>query len=325
MGCSTPRNPWAYTAPPTTAEPLPPVVRADENRTVVVLGTFSDPSIAAPYAAGVGKCMSDALGRALLHDGRFDVWINPQLSGAVEAILELPTLSHDEALGALGRANPRVRYVVTGKVTDFLHTGDLPAVAQRWGVLGRRNEALIAIDLRIVDLQTRRVVAAEHLKGMVDAPSQPTDELYAGIALDSYLFWSTPLGRASKTAIEFAVKRTTRLVPGGRVGDARIAAVAPRRRLSIHGGSNSGLAAGNDYFLLMPNHADQLKPILDPDTGLPLAVRVDSVTRNAASGIMKGRPPLELDIRGAVLRASLPSSPMGEPIANVPGDIDGQQ
>lgn len=305
-GCTAPRNPWVYTTPPTTAEPRPAVTRSDANRTAIVLGTFADPTKAPHYSSGVGKCMSDALARALLNDAKFDIWINPQLSRAVEEVIALPTFQHDEALGAIGRDNPRVHYVITGKVTDFHHTADLPAAASRWGLLGRRNEAIAAIDLRIVDLKTRRVVGADHLKGVVGAGSTPSDETYGGIALDSYLFWTTPLGRASKAAVELAVDRTERVVPGGHIGDARIAAIAPRRRLNITGGTDAGLSAGREYFIVTFKDDAEGKAIFDPDTDLPLTVRIDSVTRHAASGILRGRPPIEVDIRGASLRTALP-------------------
>ena len=309
-GCSMPlRNPWDYIEPPTTAQPRSPQALAEANRTVIVLGTFGDPTLAPQYSQGVGRRMSEALSRALLNEGRFDVWINPQLTSSVEQVISMPTFQHEQGLGTISDENPRVHYVITGKVTDFYHTADLPEYASRWGIFGRRNEALVALDLRIVDLKTRRVVGADHFKANANAGYTPSEEIYSGIALDSYLFWSTPLGRASKMAVERALERTSQVVPGASVGEARVASLSTRRQISIAGGTDAGLAAGRDYYLVLPTPDYQGRAVFDPDTGLPLRVRIASATRQAAEGFLRGRAPIELDIRGAALRDSLPPVP----------------
>lgn len=306
-GCAAPHNPWIYASPPTTVEPRSAAART-EHREVVVLGVFEDPSRAPHYSSGVGKCMSDALGRALMHEGGFDVWINPQLSRSVEHVILLPTLQHEAALRVIAEENPGVRYVITGKVTDFYHTADLPAGASRWGLLGRRNEAIVAIDMRIVDLKFRRVVGADHLKGTAGVGSTQSDELYSGVALDSYVFWSTPLGRASKSAIERAVRRTEDVVPSGNLGVARITARPSQQELTITGGTHAGLAAGREYYIVTHRPGSTHgTAVYDPITDQPVKVRITSASRTAAHGLLIGRPPLELEIRGALLRTMLPT------------------
>jgi curli biogenesis system outer membrane secretion channel CsgG len=318
-GCSTPSNPWVFNAPPTTAEPAAPA-SSPKNRSVVVVGQFTDPTKAPQYSSGVGQAMSDALGRALLHEGRFDVWINPQLSRAVEQIIARPTPQQAEALEELGQAHPDVHYVITGKVTDFYHTSDLPTQASRWGVFGRRSEAVVAVDLRIVDLRTRRVVGADHIKGTASASSStPSSEIYSGVALDSYVFWSTPLGRASKDTIEQAVEQTARVVPG-RIGSTRIAQVLSRRRVSITGGTNVGIVQGREYYLVLPVQSGADRIIRDVTTGEPLTVRIDSASRRSSTGWVRGEAPVEIDLRGSVLRSTIPQQRAVTAVAEVPVD-----
>lgn len=295
------------------------VNRSEQNQTVLVLGRFADPSKAPNYSSGVGQYMSDALARALMHDGAFDVWINPRLTRKVETALALPAAEHEQALGQISREHENVRYVLTGKVTDFYHSTDLPTEVTRWGVFGRRNEAVVAIDLRIVDLKSRRVVGAHHLNGTARAGSGPSGDLYGGVALDSYVFWSTPLGRASKAAIERAVERTVRFVPGG-VGDAVVEERLTRRRLGITGGSRAGLVSGREYYLLRPETTTGDRVIRDSDNGRPLMVRIESAGRNSARGFMLGVPPLEQQVRGAVLRSTLPETAQQEQQASATED-----
>lgn len=303
FGCAQ-RNPWQFTQPPTTVESS--VTARTGDRTVVVVGRFHDPSHSPAYAGGVGRFMSDAFSRALLASGKYDVWINPQLSSAVEYIVNQPASQHATELGRLHADNREVRYVVLGKVTDFHHTRELSPQTARWGVLGKRNEAIVAVDLRIVDLRTRRVVGADHITATVPAGSTPSEDAYAGVALDSYLFWSTPLGRASKSTIESAVARTDRVVPRPLI-DSQIQRMISDRRVSIAGGWQTGLAKGQElYILARKSESIQREPVRDIHTGLPLRVRIDSVSQTNSTGWVLGERPRELTLRGAVLTATLP-------------------
>ncbi|HRP62534.1 MAG TPA: CsgG/HfaB family protein [Phycisphaerales bacterium] len=310
-GCSGARNPWTYTAPPTTVAMTPAAVRSAESKMVVVVGQFADPSRAPNYSTGVGRCMSDAFSRALMNEGSFDVWINPQLSRDVERIVGMPSSQQGEALSAVSRANPRVDYVITGKVTDFYHTTDLPDGAARKGwFLGKRREAVVAVDLRIVEMRTGRIVGADHIKATASAGSAESRDLYNNVALDSYVFWSTPLGRASKDVVESGVQRAARVIPP-RLIDPQVTHLVARRRVSIIGGTNAGLVVGNEYYIVhMPTGATAYEAMRDPHTNMPLRVRIESATNDAATGWLLGEKPLEVDIRGSILRVNLPQ-PVG--------------
>lgn len=313
-GCAAPSNPWQFATPPTTVEATAAAERPGAERITIVVGEFVDPSKAPNYSGGVGRSLSAALSRALMNDGRYNVLIREDLSIRVGRVIRNTALDHHDELTRLSREHPDVDYVVTGKVTDFHHTGDLPGEVSRWGVFGRRNEAIAAIDVRIVDMQSRRVVGADHLKGTAPAGRTASLELYRNIAIDSYLFWSTPLGRASKRAIEQAVARTEAVIPPRAMASAR-GEPAPGdpqvlnawgRRIEIIGGTNAGLVRGGRYYLLQ-QAADggDWTPVRDRITDQPLMVSILTVDPTSSRGMLMGERPRDFELRGALLRPSL--------------------
>ncbi len=347
-GCAG-RSPWTFTTPPTRVEPNP-VMRANQ-KTIVVVSTFADPTNAPPHAVGIGRYLSEAFSRALLNDGKYDVWINPALILEAERIAQARPV--DRSTPAAGTRGPQiggpdtnialtgvteqgrrvssdqVHFVVLGKVTDFQYTGDLPRQVSRWGVFGPRNEAIVAIDLRIVDMQSRRVVGADHIRAMVPAGGTDARELHSAVPFDSYLFWSTPLGRASKEAVQTAVAQTDRVVPPVLL-DPRIEQMIAWRRVSIAGGSMAGVNKGQELFVLVrEKNADDPSggrwvPARDAHTDEPLRVRIDTVERRHSTGWLLGERPVELNLRGALLSLELPTArdePVQGPLANAPAEV----
>ncbi len=327
LGCEMPGNPWRFADPPTTVEGNRSLKRV-EDPVVVVVGQFRDPDHSPNYPRGVGRWMSESYSRALLNDRRFDVWVNPHLSREVERVLTERQPDMEAALKKLSEQNREVSFVITGKVTDFAHTVDLPSDVARWGVIGRRREAVVAVDLKIVDLRNRRLVGADHLQGVARTGTQDTSELYDNVAIDSYLFWSTPLGRASKRVIGDAVTRTEQVAPRGGHRALRSPERYPRilrqhspLRVSIQGGSDAGLVSGQEYYVLASGDDGTLTPIYDPDTELPLRVRITTTRRTDAVGLLRGKRPVEVDIRGTVLRRNLSGTATGrEALSSAPTD-----
>jgi hypothetical protein len=221
-GCSMPSNPWRFAQPPTAGDTgrADPVRAPVTGKKIVVVGSFDDPSRAPNYSHGVGRAMGDAFSRVLMRDGRYEVRISERLAGQARRYAGFDlglggelTEDQREAREELRRDRGDVDYVVIGKVTDFYHTSDLPAEASRWGFFSRRSEAIVSFDLRVVDMQTMRVVGTDHLMGSANAGRRGSHELYENIALDAYVFWSTPLGRAGSRAIDRAVVAAGKMMP----------------------------------------------------------------------------------------------------------------
>ncbi len=313
-GCSTSiYNPWTFNKPPTKAQ-RNLAQRQVADRTVVVVARFGNPTKPPVAWSDIGRTMSDAVARTLFDRGLFEVRINPDLAMAVETTFGPSSKPAADRLARLSRAHPNVHYVVTGKVTDFHHTGDLPRQVRRWGLLGRRREAVVAIDLKIFDLRSQRLVVAEHLSGTSRARRQSARKLYADMTIDTYLFWNTPLGKASKKALKKVVDQVIKVVPP-RVGEPKIVQWGVGRRVHVSGGRMWGLAKGQEYYVCRrTGAAGQLQSLPDIDTGQPLRVKITSVSRMTSTGWVLGKPAPDAKLPGAYLRhrpppAAAPSPP----------------
>ena len=179
-GCSSHSgsNPWSFDHPPAVAAAgdLARSVRGD--RTVIAVARCSNPSASQLRWRDVGAGMSDALRRALLIEGEFEVRIDPQ----IERVLSQSAPRQQQVDASAGN----VDFIVTGKVTDFHHTAALPAQVSRRGLFGTRSEAVVAIQWSIIDARSRRVVAADHVYGTAKAGTDPQiKEMYSGVALGS--------------------------------------------------------------------------------------------------------------------------------------------
>ena len=305
-GCSSWSNPWAFDTPPARAR-IDPAYRQPSDRAVVVIAEFANPTKSALGWRDIGPGVSDAVGRALVDKGEYDVLINPEVTDAVTSITSrLRGRRENNTLASILRTHPEVDYVIRGKVTDFHHTADLPRELQRWGLFGRRREAVVAIDFEVFDLRAQRMIGADQVRGTASASRRPTRKLYADLAFDTYLFWSTPLGKASKKAVRSVVDRISEIVPP-RVGDPKVIKLIARRKVSVTGGWMRGLAGGQRFYLCRRDDEDgRLRPIEDVDTGRPLMVQIAGTRKTTSTAWLMGEPPQETDLRGVVLRPALP-------------------
>ncbi|MFP4056749.1 MAG: CsgG/HfaB family protein [Candidatus Brocadiia bacterium] len=142
----------------------------DGPRARVAVVDFVDAS--AKGAAAIGSGLADMLATELLASGRFIVVERPEL-GAVLA---------EQDLGGSGRADPRTaapagqiegaELLVKGVVTELEpdaegQSVDLGSKSREhpWVVKLRMRHAHVAIDLRVVDARTSRIVAATTVTG----------------------------------------------------------------------------------------------------------------------------------------------------------------
>ncbi|MHC4710477.1 MAG: CsgG/HfaB family protein [Planctomycetota bacterium] len=267
-GCARPHNPWVYAEPPAVsvnayARPV------KDGRTVVAVAEFANPESPQLDWPDVGLEMTKAMRRAIYNNGNFEVRIAPE----IEQKVSLPGFLRSE--GPVDGSPVEVDYVIVGKVTDFHHTAALPKDASRWGLFGRRKEAVVAIEWRVVDVRARRVVAADHSYGTAEASRKKSiDELYAGLNVSAYLFWNTPLGRAAHQAVDRTIERMRELLPSRTSGQPTVLQVMGPREVSIKGGWKWGLAEGQELYVTEQPEGQMPRAIYDADTGRPLMVRI---------------------------------------------------
>lgn len=284
---------------------------------VLIVGDFKNPARSSTGWREIGPGMSEALSRALLNRGRYDVIIKPALSRNLQKLAGESAPQEDPSLDEVRAAHPEVEFVVIGAVTDFQHTTDLPEeLAPRTWTGSPRREAIVAIDLVVVDLRNERLVSAEHVTGTAPSGKTPSRTLYKDVAFGSYVFWNTPLGRASTNAIERAVSRIDALVPemvpagsysiaasGSAWNEARIAQQTSLRGVEIAGGRNCGLLPNQLYALLPANAQTSDDALLrDVDTGRLMLVKIHDASEGSASGWLMGKCDEPQRLAGARLR-----------------------
>jgi len=302
---------WRYDdSPGANTDGLAP--RADDEKRLVVIGRFSDVSrsrLSRYYEIGEG--MTDALARALINHSAFDVWVYPELVQQVEQYIVSPREEQVHGLALVHEKYPTISYVITGKVTDFYHTDELAPEARRSGFFGGRCEAIVAIQLTIVDVPANRVVVSDHVYGTSSTGKKASMDLYEGIAFGSVLFWNTPLGKASQEAIGNAMTRLNQIVPTLDLqspdvpGPYRIVDVLSPQMVRISAGANTTLREAEEFFLFpfdktSSTHLED--PLRDPDTGLPLRVYLLDSHRISSTARLVGRVPPHIDLMSVDLR-----------------------
>ncbi len=292
-GCARPTNPWVYAEPPAVS--VSAVARpVERGRTVIAVAQFTNPDRPQLDWPDVGAELARAMRRSLYNDTDFEVRIAPEIEQAA---------SNPAFLGKKSERPVEVDFVVIGQVTDFHHTAALPKEASRWGLILRRKEAVVAIEWKVVDVRARRVVAADHTYGTAKASGRKSiPDLYAGLDVSAYLFWNTPLGRASHKAIDNTIERMRDVLPSFVGEQPTITAVLGPRKVSVQGGWKWGLAEAQEYYLVIPGEGDAPpRPVRDVDTGQALVVKITEVNKGTAEAWLLGKPAPGVDIRGAVL------------------------
>ncbi len=276
LGCSPPRI--TYDSAP-AAEPAPGVrTLAAGSAVVVVLAPFENPSADPLGWPDLGKAMSDTLVRSLRNEARVEV----------RPLAVAPTGTRAAMAASVRETDPDADYLVLGRVTDFHH---VKAIAdgslRRVGIFGRRDEAFAAIELEVIRLDTDELAREDHLHGTSEVPgdfSFPAG--YESLSARSYLFWSTPLGRACREVLEDAMASIDSL-PSTRGLRLEVIEELAAREVRIAGGSRAGLASGDRLRIVDAQGA----AVLDRDTGKPLEATVLSLGRNDAVAYLSGAAP----------------------------------
>lgn len=306
-GCSL----FRYNAPPVTRADPAAALAGLSGEQAVVIGRFENPDHAPLRWADIGSGLGETLAGTLLNQGTLSVWIDPPLAREVATLIDKQPDRRRRGLEKIRRETD-VRYVLTGKVTDFAHTTDLPDAVRRWGLFGRRREALVAIRLRVVDLETGRVVLTDHVYGTARAPATPSTELYANMTFGSYLFWNSPLGKASEEAIERASDVLHRKLPAP-ASALRIDRQVGPRELRLARPVERSDSRRRLFEVCVIGEDGRRRTLRDPDTGLVLTARLDSRGRRSSTAWLLGRKPATIDLRGAVLVPAPPEALNGAP------------
>ena len=249
---------------------LPPAESAGKTR--VAVGKFDNKVTGIFRNWQLGEGFAEILTTELLSSGRFVVLERAALSDVLdEQALGQSGLVRSEGAAQTGQLLG-AQVIVTGAVTEFSDA------ASGYGVRGgidsggsdvdasfKSKDALVGIDLRVVDATTGQVIAAEHVAKK--APSRGASINYEDSDFQNGAngFYRTPLGQATRAAMAEAVRLVARTVPAQQI-DGRLKVVkSDGQVVYINGGTNKGIAPGSRFVVKSAGEA-----LIDPDTGLPL-------------------------------------------------------
>lgn len=333
-GCSS-VDPFGYDDPPASTSTRLQHQPLEGQHTVVVLGELENPQTASVRWRDIGTGITESILRELRNEKRYNVRTDRRLGSDIEQMLLRTASDRYRRLEQFRQKYPEVDYVVIGQVTDFHHSTDLPRDARQRSIFGVKNEAIVAIRLIVVEIASGAVVLDDHVTGTASASGEISSrDRYRNIAFGSYVFWNTPLGEATREAVNNAADRIHRAVPLVQ-GHPMIVRLIDTRRVELNAGRNMGLIVGQQYFVcaLHPQSGAYV-PLRDIDTGQPITAKVTQVKSDEAQAWLIGRAAVEQPIRGARLLRTQPrepersvetatgsDAPAARPAANTPVEV----
>lgn len=229
--------------------------------------TSTTTTVAIPPPSGFALGLTEMLTTALVETGRFVVVERAE----VDAVLE------EQDLGASGRVAGRsaaaqgrvlgVQAILAGGITEYTYTssslGGNVRVLNRVRAGAQEVKAMVALDIRLIDAETGEVIASERGEGDASSRSLSADALIGDNEFGTAVAASTPLGQASREALEEIVSAVVEAladVPwSGRVIDVR------GEHVYINAGADVGIEAGMELAVF-----EQQEALVDPETGLTL-------------------------------------------------------
>lgn len=191
--------------------------------------SVSTTSIAIPPPADFARGMTEMLTTALTKSERFVV--------LERAALDKVTAEQD--LGASGRVNPEfapqvgkvtgAQAIITGDITRFSYTqsslGGSGSILRGLGAKVEKTNAQVGIDLRIIDTETGEVLLSQSADGSASMSNVSATLTRGSHDFSSAVAENTPLGKATRQALERIVSAVTNTMKSqrwsGRVMDVR--------------------------------------------------------------------------------------------------------
>lgn len=222
--------------------------------------------------------LTEMLTTSLVQTGRFVV-----LERAA-----IDKVTGEQDFGASGRVNPETapvkrkiigaQVLINGDITEFTYQqssyGGKAALLQQLEAKVEKVTAMVALDIRLIDATTGEVVFSKRAKGKASMTGVAADFKIGNQGFAASASANTPLGKASREAIEGAVAAIVAgLKPvswSGRIIDVR------EGQIYINSGADAGTKPGMQFDVY-----EQQESLVDPDTGKALGTpdrRIGSVT-----------------------------------------------
>lgn len=170
----------------------------------------------------LGEGFRDQIVTALMKDGKYEIVERENLKTMYNEEHEL--INADKSTLPTKNKFRAAHYSITGAVTSFELCDDgFGGKADVGGLLGfkgaglklgaKTQKAKVVIDLRVIDVTTSQVVHSFRSEGTASSTKIDADGDIKGAKIGSDAFFSTPIGEATRDAIENAVSQITVKVP----------------------------------------------------------------------------------------------------------------
>ena len=231
-------------------------------------GSKTTVTIALPAPAEFARGLTEMLTSVLIKTGRVTVLERAAMS----------QIDAEQALTAAGKATKEsgaqqggllgAQALITGDITGFTFNksslgGSLTNVLPGLSVAGERVSAEVTLDLRLIDATTGEVIYSAKGNGKADQTGVAADLTKAEKSYSADAQMSTPLGQASRAAIQNAVVSLLIGMPklrwSGRVIDVRSGVVY------VNAAAADGMRPGLELEVY-----EAQPPLVDPSTGQTL-------------------------------------------------------
>ena len=273
---------------------------------VVVVGEFSNPSANPIGWSDIGRKFSQQVRQKLSQRSDLEPREDSALAARAQAAIALSGSARESELKSIGKQWPGVRFVMTGRIVDFRHATHSPSDLSRWDDPRNTTQAIVTARVDMVDLHERRLIPDSQIQALAWADRTPTDQTYRGMSFGSQRFWSTPLGMASRDAIDQCAARFDQAAPVTAEPPIRIVQRLGGRRVQLNDDAKSLVKSGDLLWVCeYDKTGGKLQPVIDPVTRQPLQARVESRIVEPTAWLV-GEPPASVNLMATVLTASRP-------------------
>lgn len=220
-----------------------------------------------PLSWDLGTGTRDVLVDRLVQTRRYHVIERPEIDSVLREIdFQHSGMTRPQEKARLGQIK-NVQYLIKGTVTDFTHVSSSGGFlsTSSFGLFGGSNQAVMAITMYVVDVESGEIVVSETLQESVRASDMNVRAVYKDVAFGGSVFYKTPLGEATAKVIDKAVAQITDSI-ASRPWVPRIAHLNDDGTVILNGGADRNLNVGDEFEIVQPG-----KPIIDPDNGDTLA------------------------------------------------------
>ena len=227
-------------------------------------GAPASSTVAIPPPSDFAHGMTEMLTTALVKTDRFVV-----LERA-----DMPKVIGEQDFGASGRVNAETapkegkiigaQAIITGDITEFSYNqsseGGNLQMLHGFGAKKDKVTALVAVDIRVIDAATGEVLASERAQGKAQMSNVSASVTSGGSSFSAAAAENTPLGQATRQALQGAVAAIVAGMQKAR-WSARVIDLR-NGMLYVNAGSEMGMQPGMELAVFRPQEA-----LVDPDTG----------------------------------------------------------